>query len=168
MAGVETYGGCCPECLKGMLQKWESSNSGFMFDACPWCGFIYSEGIEGKTKEEVWNEILVHHSVKTREELIKRMNYEMYVNRENSDFYPSIFGYVKDQGTHWMYDLFWKEKDKVLKGTKVFWEEKEKRLGTLMEYENGKIKILWDDRKDSKLPYNEYDAIEFAGKIQLV
>jgi hypothetical protein len=83
MAGLETYGGCCPKCLKGMTQKYESSNHGFMFDACPWCSFIYSEGTEGKTEEEVWKEILEHHHVGTKEELIKRMNYDMYVTREN-------------------------------------------------------------------------------------
>jgi hypothetical protein len=51
---------------------------------------------------------------------------------------------------------------------KVSWKEKEERLGTLMGHENGKVKILWDAQKDSKQPYDEYDAIQFNNKIKLV
>ena len=162
MAGVETYGGCCPKCLKGMLQKWESSWN-FMFDACPWCGFLYSEGAVESAKEELWRDILEHHNAKDQEQLVK--NLKVYTNKEESEYFPSIYNYEKELGTHLIYKLFMQGEN--IKGQRVVWIENEERLGTLLEYEEGKIKILWDEQKDPNVPYQEYDAIEIGEKIKL-
>lgn len=97
MAGVESYGGSCPKCSKGMLQKWESSGYGFMFDACPWCGFAYGtqDLSDIESSDEVWTSILKHHDVSTRKELIEYFRafgpFPEYVTEEESEFYPSLF-----------------------------------------------------------------------------
>lgn len=100
MAGIETYGGCCPKCLKPMMQKWESSYHGFMFEACPWCGFAFGEidtvGIESS---KVWDIILKRNFVNSREDLIKLYNWTPSTKDED-ELYPSIFNYSKDKGTH--------------------------------------------------------------------
>ena len=74
MADVESYGGKCPKCSKGMLQKFDD-NGGFggcfKYDACPWCGFAYGEVDNGIpcTEEQVWKAILTHFHVDKREDL---------------------------------------------------------------------------------------------------
>lgn len=176
MAGIETYGGCCPKCLRGMEQKWESSMSGLMFDACVWCGFIYiGEGIETSKDEatNAWNSIFDHYGVSNKEELIKKNNYLPHTLKENTEFFPSIFNYSNDPGTLLMYKMLWNKQNTkdtespTVEGLRVSWHE-DNNEGTLMSYEEGKVYILWDEHKGSKLPYFDYDATEVGNKIQVI
>lgn len=96
--GIETYGGCCPRCRLQLLQKYDSCNQAFLFDACPHCGFAYGtgsreDGSHGEiTPEEVWAAILEHHGVATREELIIKLNLSREPGTpETSDIWPSVF-----------------------------------------------------------------------------
>lgn len=100
--GTETYGGTCPKCQKAMMQKHESSLSGFMFDACPWCGFADGQLDFGETPtpEYIWNAIFDHHHVKSREELIASMELPESVPVEESLYHPSIFNYAHLVGPH--------------------------------------------------------------------
>ena len=95
MAGVETFGeGKCPECGKTLVQKNESLSSGFMFDACPWCGFIYAEvNAHSVNDKKAWQSILEHHKVSSRTELIEKFDIKEYSTPEESEFWPSIFNH---------------------------------------------------------------------------
>lgn len=174
MAGTETYGGCCPQCLKAMEQKHETSWSGFMFDACPHCGFIYAEvnGAE-KDKEEAWEAILDHARVGSRVELIAEYPQPEYLSPVQSDFYPSIFNYSNDEGTLLIYRMLFKQygsrkREYQVEGQRVYWHNTREQEGTLMAYSNGVVSILWDEHKGSKIPYFEYDAKEVGNTILLV
>lgn len=115
MSGLETYGGKCPICGKGMLQKYESSYSGYMFDACPWCGYVNSnkEDLKDinqssnliKDKNEVlkdniiddWNSILSAFQCTNREELIKNCDLPEERTEEDSEFYPTLLEVKEDE-----------------------------------------------------------------------
>lgn len=177
MAGIETYGGCCPKCLKGMEQKYNSSWSGFMFDGCPHCGFIYVDGEEAMTEQDIetsWKSILDHYQVSTRAELVEKYHHSVeYIPLSQDEFYPSLFDYSKDEGTLLMYKLLMKKYDpKVpgfgIEGQRVYWHENKEQEGTLMEFKDGKVFILWDEHKGSKLPYCEYPATEVGQTVLLV
>lgn len=93
--GIESYGGCCPKCKRGMFNKFESSGYGLMFDACPWCEFMYAV-IDGEVADEnkqveLWSDIAEHHGVETVEELRKLDYVKEYMTEEESEFYPSVF-----------------------------------------------------------------------------
>lgn len=107
MSGVECVGGKCPLCGHGLLQKYESSYSGYMFDACPSCGYLNSNTedlnrLEGKSdtdddKEtlkkniiEDWKTILNHCRCNNRVELIKCSKIRDNYTTEESEFYPTI------------------------------------------------------------------------------
>jgi hypothetical protein len=180
MAGVETYGGCCPKCLKGMLQKWESSWSGFMFDACPWCSFIYI-GTDKETseedKKEAWEAILEHHGVGTRIDLIAKMNLPEYTLEENKEFFPSLWNYSNDENTLLAYKLIWEQHNvrhnerETLENTPIYLYEGENiegKEGNIEKYIEGKIKVIWNENKNSKKKYTEYDANEIGGRIRLL
>lgn len=100
MADVETYGGKCPICGKAMLQKYnERGGSWLTFDACPFCGFAYSE-VDNETvlsPEKLWADILNHLGVENREELKKKLiekyKFKEFMSEEESEVYPSVFRY---------------------------------------------------------------------------
>lgn len=171
MAGIETYGGACPQCLKAMAQKYESW-SGFQFDACPHCGFVYAEVDNGMRidSEKAWQSIL-EHRYSNREDYVRKNKRSEYVSEENSEFYPSIFDYSEDEGTTLMYLLLWKQsQDKQFRllGQRVYWHENREEEGTLMSYQDGKVTILWDKHKGSKVPHFEYSALDMGKTILLV
>lgn len=171
MAGTETYGGCCPKCLKAMAQKYESW-SGFQFEACPHCGFIYAEVDNGAPVDgaEAWKVILDHCGGK-REEFIRVNNLREYESEEASEFYPSIFDYSGDEGTLAMYILLWKQSQDDqfrINGLRVFWYEDREQEGTMMSYENGLVTILWDAYKTSNQPAVHYPAVDVGKTIMLV
>jgi hypothetical protein len=175
MAGIETYGGACPKCLKGMEQKHESSWSGFIFDACPWCGYInVGESITKEEEEETWKSILEHCHVETKEELIQRYNHPMYTPDENKEFFPSLWNALEQEDTTLMYKLLWwkyanRTPEKYsISGLRVYWGDEKEKQGTLMEYKEGAIFILWDEHKGSKLGNFEYPGTDLGKKIHLV
>ncbi|MGV2886024.1 hypothetical protein [Paenibacillus taichungensis] len=177
MSGIETYGGCCPRCQKGMQQKWNSSFEGLLFDACPWCGFAYDGGKKPLTEEDaksLWTVILEHAHVASREELIQKYNLKPYVSREESDFYPSLFNYSFIQGTLPIYKYLWACQRKCLDsssvldqvvGHRVCWKDSQEQEGTIMEIKDGKVFILWDEHKGTKLPYFEYPLSDIGIQI---
>jgi hypothetical protein len=66
MAGIETVSGACPNCKKAMYQKYESSPSGFTFDACFSCGYATGEiNQELVSSLKIWESILGHFDFKT-------------------------------------------------------------------------------------------------------
>jgi hypothetical protein len=66
MSGTETVSGPCPVCGKAMFQKYETSLSGFMFDACFSCGYASGECDRlPKTAREIWQSILQHFKHRT-------------------------------------------------------------------------------------------------------
>ncbi|MFF2532241.1 hypothetical protein ACFVS2_25360 [Brevibacillus sp. NPDC058079] len=176
MAGIETYGGCCPKCLRGMEQKFESSWSGFMFDACSYCGFIYAD--EGKVmtieeKEQAWASILDHFQVSSREELRTQYPEKEYPSAMESEFYPSLFDYSDEEDTLDIYRLMWKRYGAknptfAIKGQRVYWHEDRDKEGDLLEFEEGKISIQWDEQKESNLPCTVYPAIELGKTVLLL
>lgn len=104
MAGIETYGGKCPNCTKPMLQKYDSSTTALMFDACPHCGFIYGtvfeegKGITSISKDnatDIWRQILEHHGETSMEALASR-HAAIETGEGIDDFYPSLFDYSGD------------------------------------------------------------------------
>lgn len=175
--GYEGFGGCCPKCLKQMDQKYESSYSGFLFEACWFCGFIYVMDENDVTPkdiaEETWKDLFAHNGVTSREQLIEKEELQEYTSMSNKEFFPSIFSYKKDEGTHVMYKLLLKEaEDKAfsLSGLKVVWNEDGEdkgKEGTLMGYKEGKVYILWEEHVGSKLPCFDYPAIEVGETIKL-
>lgn len=97
MSGIEDYGGQCPLCKNPMLMKWESCRLGFLFDACPWCGFAYGTDSDGEySSKEVWRAIFAAHKVKSLEELIKKLKLTKDGNGGAGSISPSIFDYSKD------------------------------------------------------------------------
>lgn len=173
MAGIETYGGSCPKCSHGMQQKFESAFSGFMFDACPWCGFIYATDVEHHLNDFVWKEILNHFDVSTKEEMIAKYELPPFTPDENKEFYPSIFSHVDEEDTLLIYKLLWKQyannqvENFTIKGLRVYWEEDKTKQGTITDYKKGLLHILWDGEiKDA--PDSSYLGTELGKRIQLV
>lgn len=177
MSGIETYGGCCPRCLKAMEQKWNSSYDGLIFDACPWCGFAYDGGQKPLTEKEeasLWAVILEHAQVASREELIQTYNLKPYMSRKESDFYPSLFNYSFIPGTLPVYKYLWACQRKCLDsssmldqlaGHRVCWTDNQEQKGTIMEIKDGKVFILWDEHKGSKHQYFEYPLHHIGVRI---
>ena len=153
MAGVETIGGCCPKCLSSMLQKWESSHSGFMFDACVWCGFLYYSS-ENEFKEEeisdVWNMILEQYDTSSRAELVRKWDIQQYYKKEESEFYPSIFVYNDIEDVHLVYKI--RQAGIDCDGFRVYWSEQTEEQGTIQSIDEQTVFILWDGDTNA-LPY---------------
>lgn len=96
MSGTETVSAPCPNCGKSMYQKYESSLSGFMFDACFTCGYASGEANrEELSAMEVWQSILSHFNCETIEGLV---NKEKWLDGDiaPSDFKEPIFVPDKD------------------------------------------------------------------------
>ena len=93
MPKIETYGGSCPECQKHMLQKGPAYHGGFVFDACPWCGFAYGEISELPVKDpsKIWKSIFDHYGCETRKELIEK--YEFGSTEPDPHFENNVFAY---------------------------------------------------------------------------
>lgn len=105
MSGTETYGGKCPHCEKPMLQKWDSSPSALLFDACVHCGFIYGtffseehgiKDIDGNDAVTIWGQILNAHSQSGKPADVIDMLKDSVTGEDVDDFYPSIFDYSND------------------------------------------------------------------------
>ena len=97
MSGIETVGGCCPNCSKVLHQKFESSGCGSQFDACVFCGF-YCDGdvFEKEDAAELFAILIRISGVSTIEELQKKYsNYE--ADPALDDFYPTLFKYESDE-----------------------------------------------------------------------
>lgn len=100
MSSTETYNGVCPICEKGLLQKHETSGYGYIFDACPWCGYVVDSQMEGdiynyndvKRNYIVnWNTILTTYNYKSRQDLINELKLEEFPEDDKSGLYPRIF-----------------------------------------------------------------------------
>jgi monoamine oxidase len=88
-----------------------------------------------------------------------------YMSPEESEFYPSIFDYSSESATLEIYRFLWNRYRKLggerlgdLEGKRVCWSDNKEKEGTLMKFKEGKILILWDEHKGSKLPYFDYPA----------
>jgi hypothetical protein len=119
MSGIETVGGCCPNCSKVLHQKWESGGMGFMFDACYFCGFFQDneqKSIEDNisTAIEVFVVNIARHNVSSIEDM--QGIYKTYTgDPEKDDFYPTLFDYSKLDRTQ--------IKDATLDFSTVNWKE---------------------------------------------
>lgn len=64
---IETYGGECPYCTKGLYQKHTNSSHGLSFEVCLWCGFGIGQYDHNCIKDsitnskKIWEIIIEHH-----------------------------------------------------------------------------------------------------------
>lgn len=100
MSSTETYNGVCPLCEKGLLQKYETSGYGYIFDACPWCGYVVDNQMEddiynyNDVKRNYivnWNTILDAYKYSSRQDLIDSLKLEEFPGDDKSGLYPRIF-----------------------------------------------------------------------------
>lgn len=163
-------------CLRQMAQKFDTTKGEVLFEACPWCGFVYADPMPvGVEKDKLWDFILSRYGVPTREELIRSYMITKFTETSNREFFPSIFDHTNRNGVSLMYTLLWKEVVNVgfrlsglpVKETKTD-ATSESREGILLAYEEGKIRIQWNDTKRTESPNEEREASRLGENIHLI
>lgn len=100
MSSTENYTGACPICKRGLMQRHESTGYGYIFDACPWCGYVVDNQMEGdiRSYRDVkanylgnWTTILSAHKFNCRKDLIEKLELEEFPEKDEFGAYPSIF-----------------------------------------------------------------------------
>lgn len=162
MSGIESVGGVCPKCLKSMYQKFESSNYGFMFDACSHCGFAYGTvDTAEQTPDKVWEAIFEHFKISNKEELTEKLQIEEYTSKDNKELHPSVFDYSKDEDIHIIYKLI---QGNTIKETKVEQQGESNIKGEIDDFYDGLIFIKWENSDDT----STYKPQDIGSKFKII